>query len=46
MVTNLARFGEISGKNLCNFYATPNELNCLPVLGCKQEEACVSKEEI
>ena len=43
---NLARFGGKMVKKVCNFYATPNELNCLPLLGCKQEEACVSKEEI
>jgi hypothetical protein len=46
MDTNLARFGGRMVKKLCNFYATPNEMYRLPVLGYKQEETCVSKEEI
>jgi hypothetical protein len=30
MVTNLARFGEVSGKNLCNFSAT--QRSCIAFL--------------
>jgi hypothetical protein len=41
----LARFGVRMVKKVCNFYATPNDLYRLPVLGCKQESTCVSKEE-
>ena len=45
MDTKLARFDGRMVKKLCNFYATPNELYRLPVLGYKQEEPCASKED-